>query len=281
LDPALRRQRDLYPPGAPCPASSSTDRIRERFGLRHALAELCLIRIAPQISRAATAPNARHTRTSGNLTGDGRDMRFVRIFSGTNRWRPSPGLVLSLVLLALGSPVRADDPLEDYKLAIGYYKKEQWSLAAESFQSFLKNHSDHTKSEPARFYYGLTLVKLDDFKKAREVLRNFARDFPKSPNVISAEYWIGHCSYFLDDFAHAENELGRFAADAPENPLMQWALPYLADSELRLKKPEVALKHFQQALERFPHGEMAEDARFGLAKCYEALKRTLEAIAAV
>ena len=37
-------------------------------------------------------------------------------------------------------------------------------------------------------------------------------------------------------------------------------------AELRLKKPEAALKHFQQALDAFPKGERAEDARFGLAR---------------
>jgi cellulose synthase operon protein C len=89
---------------------------------------------------------------------------------------------------------------------------------------------------------------------------------------------VGHASYFLDDFAEAEKELGQFVSAAPHDALTEWALPYLADSELRLKKPEVALKHFQQALDAFPRGEMVEDARFGLARSFELLKKPAEAI---
>ena len=187
-------------------------------------------------------------------------------------------LAIAVLVFTVVRPALADDALEDYKLAVGFYNKEQWKLAAESFQSFLKNHGQHAKAENARYYYGLALVKLDDFKPAREVLRNFVRDYPKSRDVLGAAYWIGHASYFLDDFAAAETELARFVATAPQDPLAEWALPYLADSELRLKKPDAALRHFQQALDAFPKGDMADDARFGLARCYELLKKTPEAI---
>src|SRR5262249_51132611 len=109
--------------------------------------------------------------------------------------RPTDGTVLPRVTLRLASlllvfvvsrAALADDPLEDYKLAVGFYNKEQWKLAAESFQAFLKNHGQHPKAENARFYYGLTLVKLDDFKQAREILRNFVRDYPRSRDAASA-----------------------------------------------------------------------------------------------
>ncbi len=184
--------------------------------------------------------------------------------------------------LALPAGVaRADDDLlEDYKLAVGFYNKEQWKLAAESFQSFLKNNGQHPKAESANFYYGLALVKLDEFKPAREVLRNFVKNYPKSRDATAAGYWIGHASYFLDDFAQAETELNRFVTAAPQDPLLEWALPYLADAELRLKKPDAALKHFQTSVEVYPKGEMAEDARFGLARSYELLKKFPEAIRA-
>src|SRR5262249_52948366 len=141
-----------------------------------------------------------------------------------------------------------------------------------------KDNAAHPKAENARFYYGLTLVKLDDFKQAREVLRSFVRDYPKSRDVAGAGYWIGHAHQFFYDFFPAEKEAARFVGAAQQDPLREWALPYLADSELRLKRPDAALKHFQQALEAFPAGEMAEDARFGLARCYELMKKTPEAI---
>ena len=217
-----------------------------------------------------------------NFTGKVRTMSAARTVAGSQGGRPGASIALRLMLAMLVmlavQPAMADDALDDYRLAVGFYNKEQWQLAAESFQAFLKNHGQHPKAENARFYFGLTLVKLDDFKQAREVLRNFVKAYQTSRDVTAASYWIGHSSYFLDDFAAAEVELGKFVGLAPQDPLMEWALPYLADAELRLKKPEAALKHFQQALDAFPKGEMAEDAKFGLARSYELLKKTPEAI---
>src|SRR5260370_16031886 len=127
-------------------------------------------------------------------------MGSARMTAGSNRSRAAQWLVLALLGFALARPSLADETLDDYKLAVGFYNKEQWKLAAESFRSFLKAHARHPKAESARFYYGLTLVKLDDFKEAREVLRSFVKDYPKSRDVVPAAYWLGHASYFLDDF---------------------------------------------------------------------------------
>ncbi|MBS0262004.1 MAG: tetratricopeptide repeat protein [Planctomycetes bacterium] len=195
-------------------------------------------------------------------------------------WRAVYFFCVGLLFQSAQFHVCADEGLDAYRLAVGFYNKDEWKLAADNFQAFLKNHSQHKKAENARFYYGLTLVKLDDFKTARTVLRNFMRDYPKSNDITAALYWAGHCSYFLDDYPDAEKELTRFVAAAPEDPLCEWALPYLADAELRLKKPEVAARHFRQALDAYPKGEMTDDAKFGLARCYEQLQKTPEALQA-
>jgi TolA-binding protein len=217
-----------------------------------------------------------------SYTGKVRTMSAARTDAGSQGRRQTASaalrLMLAILVILAAQPAMADDALDDYQLAVGFYNKDEWQLAAENFQAFLKNHGQHPKAENARFYFGLTLVKLDDFKQARDVLRNFVKAHPASRNVTAASYWIGHSSYFLDDFAAAETELDRFVGLASQDPLLEWALPFLADAELRLKKPEAALKHLQQALDAFPKGEMAEDSKFGLARCYEQLKKAPEAI---
>ena len=50
-----------------------------------------------------------------------------------------------------------------------------------------------------------------------------------------ALYRAGECSYLLDDLKSAERELGQFVKDFPRHELVEWALPYLGDSKLRLK----------------------------------------------
>ncbi|HEY3964421.1 MAG TPA: tetratricopeptide repeat protein [Planctomycetaceae bacterium] len=216
-------------------------------------------------------------RSAGKI-GRCRDRRSVIPSAYWPRRMVVPLLVAGALLFCC--PVSADEGLDAYRVAVGFYNKDEWKLAAANFQAFLKDHGDHPKAENARFYYGLTLVKLENFKQARDVLRGFVKDYPKSRELTAAGYWIGHSSYFLDDFAEAEKELSRFITAAPQDALQEWALPYLADSELRLQKPEASAQHFQQALDAFPKGEMAEDAKFGLARSFELLKKIPEAIKA-
>ncbi|MGQ0634605.1 MAG: tetratricopeptide repeat protein [Planctomycetaceae bacterium] len=189
-------------------------------------------------------------------------------------------LVLAAFMFAaaIAIPARADDPLETYRLAVGFYQKEQWKLAAESFQTFLKENPRHPKAETARFIHALTVVKLEDFRQARDMLRGFVKDYPDSKDAATARYWIGHCSFYLGDYPAAERELAEFLKLAPDDRLREWALPYLADSLLRQEKAEAALKQFRAALEAFPEGALAEDARFGLARSHELLKHTDEAL---
>lgn len=184
--------------------------------------------------------------------------------------------VLTLIpLLLLSTPLRAaEESLEDYRLAVGFYNKEQWKLASESFQSFLKKNGQHAKAEIARYFLALSLIKLDDFKQARDVLRSYVKDYPKARDVQAAGYWIAHCSFYLEDYAAAEQEFTAFLARSREDPLRQWALPYLGDVELRLKKPAAAMRHFDESLKAFPDSDLAEDARYGLARGHELLGET-------
>ena len=185
---------------------------------------------------------------------------------------------ICLVAVALcGDRLFADEASDLYRVAVGFYNREEWKPAADNFQRFLKNHGQHSKAENAKFYYGLTLVKLDQFQSARETLRGFVKDYPKNRDRQLAGYWIGHCSYFLDQFADAEKELTEFIAASPDDPLREWALPYLADAELRLHKAESAAQHFRQALDAFPQGEMIDDSRFGLGRALEQMKNGTEA----
>ncbi len=182
--------------------------------------------------------------------------------------------------------VRAADPVDEYKLAVGLYNRNQWQLAAERFQSFVDKNPKHPKAENARYYLGLTYYNLDNFKQARDTLRSYLKDYPQGMNALAAGCWIGQCSFLIDDFPAAEAELSAYlqafksaGADDPANLLQERALAYLGDVELRLKKPEPAAQHFQLALKLYAQGAMSEDCRFGLARAYEQTGRSAEAVA--
>lgn len=195
------------------------------------------------------------------------------------RWGAVASLLLACLIAETCLPAFAQDALDDdYKLAVGLYNKNRWMLAAESFQAFIQKNPKHRKTEDARYYLGLTYINLENYKQAREVLRAFAKDYPNGRNVVPATFWIGQCSYLVDDYIAADAELAAFLKKAPDDPLREQALTFLGNVELRLNKPELAAQHFQQSIAAFPKGSLLEDARFGLARSYEVLRKNPEAI---
>jgi len=186
---------------------------------------------------------------------------------------------VALMFAAIAVPeVHADDALDEYRFAIGLYKKSRWSLAADSFRKFLKDRPEHTKVPIARLYLGLTLVNLEEYQDARGILRKFVAEYPENRNFPDAMYRVGECSYFLDDLKAAETELSAFVKKFPEHELGEWALPYLADTQLRLDNIAGAEEHFSKLREAFPESRMLEDVMFGLAQSYEKLDKHAKAI---
>ena len=176
------------------------------------------------------------------------------------------------------SALRAADPLEDYKLAVGLYNRGKWKLAAESFEAFIKTAGTHPNVEKARYYLGLTYFNAENYKLSRETLRAFLKDFPKSPRVTEAYYWAGYSSYLLEDYEAAETELGQFVAGSPDDPLLERAWPMLGECALRKKQYEVAAALFEKSVQKHPQGALVEDAKFGWARSLEALKKPEQAI---
>lgn len=182
-------------------------------------------------------------------------------------------------ICAIPSACQADAGLDEYNLAVGLYKQNRWSTAADRFRNFLKNHDKHEKVPLARLYLGLTLVNLEDFKAARNELRGFVKDYPQNTNLPQARYRIAECSYLLEDLRAARSELEAYLKDFPKDSFHDHALPYLADTQLRLNEPAAALINFQLAIDQYPDGPLVEDAKFGRARALESLKRPDDAAA--
>lgn len=183
--------------------------------------------------------------------------------------------IMTLLLAALPATAAPED---DYNLAVGLYQKQRWDETSQSFRTFLKSNPNHSRAATARLYLGLALVNQGDFAAARDALREFVKLHPDDKNLPDALYRIGETSYSLEDYQQAEKDLLAFLTRYPRHTLGEWALPYLADAELRLGKPAQAAGHFQQAIDQYPQGKLTNEARFGLARALEAEKKIPEAV---
>jgi TolA-binding protein len=169
------------------------------------------------------------------------------------------------------------DAAEDYSVAAGFYKRSRWDLSSDGFRKFLAAYPKHEKATTARLFLGLSLVNLKDYQGAREALRQFVKDGGDNRNLPHAMYRVAECSFLLDDLKSAEPELAAFIAKFPEDQLVERALPYLGEVQLRLNKPEGAVQSYQKALKLFPESTLADESRFGLARSFEMLKKLPEA----
>src|SRR6266852_5860380 len=83
---------------------------------------------------------------------------------------------LCSLLSALSSPLTAQDSKEnaDFKLAVGLYNDKMYDLAADQFKNFISAYTASSQGIEARFYLGLTQMKLQQFDEARVTFQNFA-----------------------------------------------------------------------------------------------------------
>jgi len=188
------------------------------------------------------------------------------------------GLSVIVAVLVAPSICGADQADDDYQNAVAHYKKQRWKDAAEEFLKFQRKHKTDRRIPFARLYRGIALENLEKYKEARTVLRGFVKDYPKNKSRNDALFRVAECSYFLNDLKAAETEFLTFLKADPKHEFGEFALPYLGDVQYRLKKPKQAAAHFELALKRFENGRMADDARFGLARCRMALNQPDEAI---
>ncbi|GAB4137859.1 MAG: hypothetical protein Tsb009_05660 [Planctomycetaceae bacterium] len=207
-------------------------------------------------------------------------------------WRKNTGwfslmLSVSRIALCLGfivtliavSPAIAGTEDDDYRNAHALYKKGRWKLAADAFGKYVKDHGPKkpAKLPFARLYWGISLENVEQYSKAREVLRKFIVDYPQNANVNDALYRVAECSFFLNDLKTAEADFKKFIQAAPKHDFLEFALPYLGDVQFRLKKVNEAAANFQKSLKLHKSGRMAGVAQLGLARCMKALNKHREA----
>lgn len=167
---------------------------------------------------------------------------------------------------------------DDFQHARGLYRKKRWQLAADAFETFLKQHPKNSKCPFALLYRGVSLENLNQYNTARAVFRRFVVRYPQNANRNDALYRIAECSFFLNDLKNAESEFHQFLKSAPKHDFVEFALPYLGDVQFRLKKVDAAAKNFRQSIDRFPNGKMRDVSKLGLARCLKLQKNNKAAL---
>jgi len=187
------------------------------------------------------------------------------------------------------------------------------SLAA--FQSFIKAHPKHPRSEDARYQCSLVRISLGKYREALDDLSPLLRR-ETTPNIREkALYRTGECYFNLGNLASAKESFERLIADYPQGTARLDALFQLGEiayqsgrhadaleafttigkgssdlaSQAVFRAGEVLMKagrhvdavsQFEAYLSRFSNGSLREDAQFKIGLSRLELKDTAQALVA-
>lgn len=150
-------------------------------------------------------------------------------------------LVVAAACTLLGSPASSfgQDSREnaDFKLAINLYNDGLFDLAGEQLKQFINAFPNTSQGIEARFYLGMTQLKLKKYDDARLTFQTFALTYQDNPKAPEAWWNVGESYAAMRDYKEAALAFERVKVFHPKSKSA-------ADALLR------ASKYFAQAGER-------------------------------
>ncbi len=181
----------------------------------------------------------------------------------------APTLLIAIGLVVhLSTHAAAESAEEQFQLAAGYYRQQDWQLAADAFYSLLADHPQDGRVADTRFYLAETLVQLEQFDQAAKQFSAFLLLHPNGQRAARALFRQGECAFLSDKPVGAGRALDEFRQLYPNHPLNAYALPYLAELALQSGDRPWARKLYSEALDQFPQGPMVDVVQLQLGLIY-------------
>jgi cellulose synthase operon protein C len=187
------------------------------------------------------------------------------------------GVWIVAVALAPHAFVRANEADDQYAVAAGHYARQQWKLAVDELQAFLKKYPNDRHANECVFLCGEALLQTGRLDEARENFQKYLSREPSGARAQAALFRVGEAAYLAGNFAIAKPDLERFLAQYPKHRLNGYVLPYLGDTVLAGGDAVAAAGYFQEGLKQFADGPLQDDCRLGLGRALEKQKKLEEA----
>lgn len=199
---------------------------------------------------------------------------------GINKRHTLAAAAMILVAFVFAAEVYANDADDQYAVATGHYVREQWKLAVEEFQTFLKNFANDRRANQSVFLCGEAMLQLGKLEDARGNFQQYLRREPGGKYIRPALFRSGEAAYLAGNFVAAKPDLEGFLAKYPDDNLNAYVFAYLGDIAFNADADIAADTYFREGLKRFPNGPMQHDCRLGLARILLKQKRYDDAAAA-
>ncbi|MGA9121171.1 MAG: tetratricopeptide repeat protein, partial [Bacteroidota bacterium] len=156
----------------------------------------------------------------------------------------------------------------DFKLAINLFNDGLYDLAAEQLRQFVGAFPNTSQGIEARFYLGLTQMKLKRFEDARITFQTFALTYQDNPRAPEAWYNTGEAYASLKNFKEAAQAFERVKVFHPKSKSAPDALLQAAKYFILANDREDARRDLRVVLQEYPASPAVLSARTQLGKMY-------------
>jgi TolA-binding protein len=177
---------------------------------------------------------------------------------------------LTACLIWFGSPSNAQDSKEnaDFKLAVNLYNDGLYDLAAEQLRQFVNTYQTSPQAIEARFYLGLTQLKLKRLEDARSTFQTFALNYQDNPHAAEAWVRAGEAYAALGNLKEAALAFERAKVFHPKDKVASDALLQAAKYFMAAGQREDARRVLKVILSEYASSAASLPARTMLGRMY-------------
>jgi TolA-binding protein len=175
-----------------------------------------------------------------------------------------------LVSIASVDPGRAQDSKEnaDFKLALNLFNDRLYDLAAEQLKQFITTYPTTSQGIEARFYLGLTQLKLKQFDDARLTFQTFALTYQDNPKAPEAWWNVGECFAAVGNNREAALAFERVKSFHPKSEIAPTALVQASKYFSLCGEPDNARRVLRIVLQEYGSSRAVLAARTQLGQMY-------------
>ena len=152
-----------------------------------------------------------------------------------------------------------------YLVGVSHYQLQQYKPATDNLTTFFTVENQSDLADGAQFYLGLSLLKQDRYKIAKQTIDRLAADSPNSPLLNQAYVQLGNERYQADQQADAIAWFQKVIDSTKSTPAEKAsAIHGAAWAHLKSGDRDAAKPLFKQIIQTYPKSDFLTSAKAGL-----------------
>ena len=149
-----------------------------------------------------------------------------------------------------------------FRIGASQFNMKNYAGARSNFQSIMDQSPQDFFAPYAQFFIAESYLENKQTRDALFAYTKVTVDYAGSPVAPASQYKLAWCQYLLSDYLQAAHALENFLMLYPGHALAKNAWYLSGNAYLSLKKPQDALRSFQNAIDLAPSSEIAEQSLF-------------------